>query len=109
MEKTRLFLKKLDNLTYLLQVVRDEIENTITDTLLELGDPRSEKLEVPDVAEDDGGILEGFSVFLDDEKGLLIEFRDGQVIPLCTMDTDDMYDYFVRIHSALMDDAVSYN
>jgi hypothetical protein len=109
MDVSNSIIKKLDNLTYLLELVRDEMENAITDSLLEFASGYSEKFEVSDVTEEDGGILEGFFVVLDKDKGVLIEFKDEQLVPFYSMETDDMFDIFVRIHSALLEDTVSYN
>ncbi len=109
MDASNSVMKKIDNLTYMLELVRDEMENAITDSLLEFTSGYSEKFEVKDVTEEDGGILEGFSVVLDKDKGVLIEFKDGEQVSFYSLETDEMYDIFVRIHSALLEDTVSYN
>lgn len=109
METGDSILKKLDNITYFLEVVRKEMENAVTDSLLEFGNGYSEKMEVKDVQEDDGSVLEGFKVVLDQNRGVIIEFKDGKSVPFSGLETDNMYDIFVRIHSALLDDTVSYN
>jgi hypothetical protein len=109
MDPSDSILKKLDNITYILELTRNEIENAITDSLLEFGDGYSEKLEIKDVEEDDGKILQGFFAILDRDKGVIIEFRDGKKVPLNSLETDNMYDIFVRLHSALLDEAVSLN
>ncbi len=109
METGDSILKKLDNITYLIEVARKEMEIAVTDSLLEFGSGYSEKMEVKDVQEDDGSVLEGFKVVLDQNKGVIIEFKDGKSVPFSGFETDNMYDIFVRIHSALLDDTVSYN
>jgi hypothetical protein len=85
------------------------MENAVTDSLLEFGNGYSEKMEVKDVQEDDGSVLEGFKVVLDQNRGVIIEFKDGKSVPFSSLETDNMYDIFVRVHSALLDDTVSYN
>ena len=85
-------LKKLDNATYLLELVRNEIEKSVIDSILEFGNGYGEKLEIRDIQEDDGRVLEGFGTILDRNKGILIEFRDGRQIPLHQFETDAMYD-----------------
>jgi len=109
MDVSNSVMKKIDNLTYLLELVRDEMANSITDSLLEFASGYSEKFVVGDVTEEDGGVLEGFAVVLDRDKGVLIEFKDGELVPFYSLETDDMFDLFVRIHSALLEDTVSYN
>lgn len=101
--------KKLDNITYILELARTEIEKTLMDSMLEYGGGYSEKLEIHDIEEDDGKILEGFFITLDRDKGIIIEFKDNKKIQFNSLETDNMYDIFVRVHSALIDDSVSYN
>ncbi len=109
MDPSDSILKKLDNITYILELTRSEIENAVTDSLLEFGGGYSEKLEIRDIEEEDGKILEGFFTILDRDKGVIIEFKDGKQVHLGSLETDNMYDLFVRIHSALLDGSVSLN
>ncbi len=99
--------KKLENITYLMELVRAEIERATEDSFYEFTDDSCDRIEVKDFKEDDGTTLEGFFVTIDDEDGLMIEFKDGTKTPFHSFETDNMYDLFVRIHSAFLDDTVS--
>ncbi len=109
MNRTESILKKLDNITYMLELVRSEMEQMITDSLLDAGTNYNQKLEIKELHEDTKKVLEGFHVSLDQDKGVVVEFQDGEEIPFSALDSDEMYDIFVRIHSSLLDDTISYN
>lgn len=100
--------KKLENITYLMELVRSEIEHATEDSFIDYKDESCEKMEIKDIIEEDGTTLEGFFLFIEEEEGLIIEFKDGTKIPLHSVETDNMYDIFVRIHSALIDETVGY-
>ena len=101
--------KKLENITYLMELVRSEIEHATEDSFIDYKDESSERMEIKDITEEDGTTLEGFFIFLEEEEGLIIEFKDGTKIPLHNIETDNMYDIFVRIHSALLDETANYS
>ncbi|TAL35128.1 MAG: hypothetical protein EPN93_11100 [Spirochaetes bacterium] len=109
MNRTETILKKLDNVTYLLELIRSEMEGMITESLLDAGTTYNKKLEIKELHEDTKKVLEGFHVSLDQDKGVLVEFQDGEEIPFSALDSDEMYDIFVRIHSSLLDDTIAYN
>ncbi|HPA73979.1 MAG TPA: hypothetical protein PKY31_17030 [Spirochaetota bacterium] len=98
--------RKIDNITYLMELVRAEVDHAAFDSLTDYGEGANNAVEVKDVTEEDGSVLEGFVASLDREKGVIIEFRDGRKIPFYTFETDTMYDLFVRIHSELLDQFV---
>lgn len=101
--------KKLENITYLMELVRSEIENATEDSFMDYKSESSERMEIKDIEEEDGTILEGFYLFIEEEEGLIIEFKDGTRIPMHSVETDNMYDIFVRIHSAILDETISYS
>ena len=104
MDRSDSILKKLDNITYLMELVRSEIDHATYESLLEYGDDKKGILEIKDITEENGSVLEGFNARVDNEKGVVIEFRDGREIPFYDFETDNMYDIFVRIQSELLDD-----
>ncbi|HON79318.1 MAG TPA: hypothetical protein PK544_12555 [Spirochaetota bacterium] len=101
--------KKLENITYLMELVRSEIEHATEDSFIDYKSESSERMEIKDITEEDGTTLEGFFIFLEEEEGLIVEFKDGTKVPLHSLETDNMYDLFVRIHSAILDETVSYS
>ncbi len=109
MNRNDSIFKKLENITYLMELMRDELERAVIDSLLEYGIGYNGKLEVTDITEDDGSILEGFFVTMSQEEGVSVEFRDGKKYPYASLETDNMYDLFVRIHSAMLDESVTTN
>jgi len=109
MQRSDSLVRKLENITYFMELVRDEIERAVEDTFLEYTTESCPRLEIKDTEEEDGAILEGFTVTLDDSEGIVIEFADGSSHPLHSLETDNMYDMFVRIHSALLEDTAECN
>jgi hypothetical protein len=103
MDRSDSIVKKLENITYLMELVRSEIDRATFDSLTDYGDGKKGSVEIKDITEEDGSVLEGFTASLDKDKGVLIEFRDGRKTPFYSFETDNMYDLFVRIHSELLD------
>ncbi len=104
MDRNDSIIKKLENITYLMELVRSEIDRATYDSLTDYGEVGKNKVEIQDITEGNGSILEGFTASIDNEKGVIITFRDGRVLPLYSFETDNMYDLFVRIHSEFMDE-----
>ncbi|HDP79961.1 MAG TPA: hypothetical protein ENN21_03865 [Spirochaetes bacterium] len=101
-------IRRIDNITYLLDLLRNEVEESIIASLDDYGMAPREKLDIEDITEEDGKVIEGFHVLINDDNDISIEFRDGRTLPLSVFETDNMYDIFVRIHSKMLDEFSSH-